>query len=182
MKTDSLFYRLFQTAPAILLQLVGRPAEDAANYTFRSVELKQTAFRIDGILVPTETSSELPTYFLEVQFQPDEDLYHRLFGEMFLYLKQHPETADWRAVAIFPRRGVEPKRQDFYREFLEGDRVFRIYLNELADTPTLPLDISKILSLYQVKISGYFPKLNLKLCNVNYLVRLASIILSGFAH
>ena len=52
MKTDSLFYRLFQTAPAILLQLVGRPAEEAANYTFRSVELKQTAFRIDGILVP----------------------------------------------------------------------------------------------------------------------------------
>ena len=68
------FYRSFQTAPTILLQLVGRSAEDSCKLYFCSVELKQTAFRIDGILVPTDTSSKLPVYFLEVQFQPDEGL------------------------------------------------------------------------------------------------------------
>jgi predicted transposase YdaD len=52
MKTASLFYRLFQTAPQLLFDLLDRPTDQAAYYQFTSEELKQTAFRIDGIFRP----------------------------------------------------------------------------------------------------------------------------------
>lgn len=48
MKTDSIFYRLFQLSPRILFDLIGESSQTAGEYEFRSVELKQTAFRIDG--------------------------------------------------------------------------------------------------------------------------------------
>ncbi|MEL7315299.1 MAG: DUF2887 domain-containing protein, partial [Cyanobacteria bacterium J06559_3] len=106
MKTDSVFYRLFQTAPGILLELAGQSANKAIGYKFESVELKQTALRIDGVLIPTETPPQRPVYFVEVQFQRDEALYHRLFAELMFYLKQNPNTADWRAVIIYPKRNL----------------------------------------------------------------------------
>ena len=34
MKTDSLFYRLFQTLPQLLFDLIAQPAVDAARYHF----------------------------------------------------------------------------------------------------------------------------------------------------
>lgn len=40
MKTDSLFYRLFQTLPRLLFDLSERPVLDAEQYRFTSVELK----------------------------------------------------------------------------------------------------------------------------------------------
>ena len=50
MKTDSLFYRLFQTLPQLLFDLIAQPSDHAPLYRFESVELKQTAFRLDGVL------------------------------------------------------------------------------------------------------------------------------------
>jgi predicted transposase YdaD len=41
MKTDSLFYRLFQTLPQLFFDLIERSSADAAQYRFESVELKQ---------------------------------------------------------------------------------------------------------------------------------------------
>ena len=147
MKTDSLFYRLFQTAPEILLELVGQPANEAVGYTFASVELKQTALRIDGILIPDEIPQQRPVYFVEVQFQRDEGLYHRLFTELMFYLKQHPDTANGRAIIIYPKRGLEPERQDLHRELLEGDRVSQIYLEDLAELPvsSLGLELARLI-------------------------------------
>jgi predicted transposase YdaD len=69
MKTDSLFYRLFQTVPQLLFELLNRPAEQAARYQFTSEELKQTAFRIDGIFRPPDDRPDWPLFFVEVQFQ-----------------------------------------------------------------------------------------------------------------
>lgn len=78
MKTDSLCYRIFLEAPAVLLQLAGLSSEvaaqEASQYEFRSVELKQTAFRIDGVLLPQDDSR--PIWFVKVQFQADQYLYH----------------------------------------------------------------------------------------------------------
>jgi predicted transposase YdaD len=48
MKTDSLFYRLFQTLPQLFFDLIERSSADAARYRFESVELKQTAFRSES--------------------------------------------------------------------------------------------------------------------------------------
>jgi predicted transposase YdaD len=53
MKTDSLFYRLFQDWPALVLELVGLEAS-ATGYTLRAEEVKQTGFRLDGVLVPPD--------------------------------------------------------------------------------------------------------------------------------
>lgn len=101
MKTDSIFYKLFQIAPGIFFELLGQSTTAGDGYEFKSVEVKQTSFRIDGVFLPTAEAASQTVYFVEVQFQKDQTLYQRLFGEIFLYLQQHV-TADWQAVVIYP--------------------------------------------------------------------------------
>lgn len=67
MRTDSLFYQLFQTYPAVLFELIGNPSPRTSIYSFSSQEVKQTSFRIDGILLPPLYATELPIYFVEIQ-------------------------------------------------------------------------------------------------------------------
>lgn len=69
---DSLFYRLFQAMPALALELAGIPVAGRAAYEFRSEEIKQTAFRLGGVLMPAAEAREAPVVFVEVQYQPDE--------------------------------------------------------------------------------------------------------------
>ncbi len=52
MKTDSIFYRLFQDYPALLFELLGQDPSLAASYEFSSREVKELAFRLDGIFIP----------------------------------------------------------------------------------------------------------------------------------
>ena len=89
MKTDSLFYRLFQIRPQLLFELLSGSPKTASRYQFRSVEVKQLAFRMDGLFLPISDDSREPFYVVEGQFQPDEQLYYRLFAELFLYLRQY---------------------------------------------------------------------------------------------
>lgn|GEM_PF-2365175 len=107
-KTDSLFYRIFKQVPALFFGLIQQPYR--SGYTFKSIEVKQTAFRIDGVFLPPANASEQPVFFLEVQFQKDPLLYNRLFSELFMFLEQNPNTDDWQAVVLFPRRSLEPPR------------------------------------------------------------------------
>lgn len=144
MRTDSLFYELFHTSPAILFELIGRPATEASGYEFRSVEVKQPDFRIDGVLIPSNNSAAQTVYFVEVQFQIDQLLYHRLFAELFLYLKQNPATRDWRAVLIYPRRSLEPNETNLYRTLLESPQVQRVYLDELVAVTELSLGLGLV--------------------------------------
>jgi len=136
MHTDSLFYRIFSTLPELIFELLGQPA--VPGYRFDSVEVKQTAFRIDGVFLPPAERSDLPVVFAEVQFQEDDVLYARLFAEVFLYLRHHSTTEDWLAIAIFPTRKLEPHRQAPYRELLDSARVHRVYLDELGEPWELP--------------------------------------------
>jgi predicted transposase/invertase (TIGR01784 family) len=108
LKTDTIFYRIMQTAPGILFELLGEPAELARNYEFRAVEIKQLAFRLDGIFLPKPNAENQTVTFVEVQFQDDPRFYQRFFGEIFLFLAQHPETVNWRAVVLFSDRRIEP--------------------------------------------------------------------------
>ncbi len=64
MKTDSIFYRLFQELSAIFFELIGNPPETANIYQFASVEIKQTALRIDGVFLPIQDEAN-PIYFVE---------------------------------------------------------------------------------------------------------------------
>ena len=66
MKTDSLFYRLFQLRPQWVFELAGLPIPDM-TYTLRAEEVKQTAFRLDGVLWPDMAQGEAPLVFVEAQ-------------------------------------------------------------------------------------------------------------------
>ena len=70
MKRDSLFYRIFQQNPTLLFDLLQIHPIDASEYQFDSVEIKQTSFRIDGVLLPPNATGV--AYVVEVQFQPDD--------------------------------------------------------------------------------------------------------------
>jgi predicted transposase YdaD len=63
-KTDPIFYRLYQDVPSAFFELIGRSADEAIAYEFRSVKIKQTAFRIDGVFIPVAdvVRSPLPTW------------------------------------------------------------------------------------------------------------------------
>ena len=143
MKTDSIFYRLFQEIPSIFFELIGNSPQLAELYQFSSVEVKQTALRIDGVFLPNQNTDN-PIYFLEVQFQLDTDLYHRLFSEIFLYIRQNKPKNHWSAVVIYPTSSIDTKDIQHYQEFFTSQRVRVIYLDELAETTSLPIGIATI--------------------------------------
>ncbi|MEM6751398.1 MAG: Rpn family recombination-promoting nuclease/putative transposase [Cyanobacteria bacterium P01_C01_bin.38] len=142
MKTDSIFYRLFQEFPDIFFELIDNPSATATGYQFSSVEIKQTAFRIDGVFIPSER--EKPIYFVEVQFQADSEIYSRLFTEINLYLRQNKPENDWFAAVIYPTRSIDTAPIKHYRECFESGRVTRIYLDELGENASLPIGIATI--------------------------------------
>ncbi|MBD0310383.1 MAG: Rpn family recombination-promoting nuclease/putative transposase, partial [Microcoleus sp. T1-bin1] len=151
MKTDSIFYRLFQTFPGTFFELINRQPSEASAYEFASVELKQTAFRIDGVFLPVPNLREHPIYFLEVQFQKDPEFYARFFCEIFLYLRLYAPTKAWRAVVLFPRRSLEPTEVEAYRVLLESSQVTRLYLNELGDAAEQSLGVGIIKLVVETK-------------------------------
>ncbi|GBF82496.1 Rpn family recombination-promoting nuclease/putative transposase [Aphanothece sacrum] len=142
MKTDTIFYRLFQSFPSFFFELINHTPEEAKFYEFSSVEVKQLAFRIDGVFLPKITTQ--PIYFLEVQFQNDNNFYGRFFSEIFLYLSKTPLTADWKGVIIYPSRQVESYNSQRYQELLNSQRVERIYLNELENRPQTSVGLAII--------------------------------------
>lgn len=132
MKTDSLFYHLFQTLPQLLFDLIAQPPDHAHHYQFSSVELKQTAFRLDGVFQPPDDQPDWPLFFVEVQFQLDPELYSRLFAEVFLYLRQQRPLHPWQAVVIYPTRAIDPGTHPHYQVLLESGQVTRVYLDDWA--------------------------------------------------
>ena len=125
MKTDTIFYQLFQNFPAIFFELIGEAATNASVYQFTSPEVKQRAFRFDGLFLPAERE-ELPIYFVEVQFQKIARFYDRLFAEIFVYFEQFDPPNEWYAIVIYRRRSLEVPAHKRYRELMEH-RVRRIY-------------------------------------------------------
>jgi hypothetical protein len=86
MQTDALLYRLFQERPATLFEAAGLAGE-ATGYRLTAIEVKETAFRLDGVLLPPEeTPPDQPVLFLENQFQALDSFYPRWLAAIFLYL------------------------------------------------------------------------------------------------
>ncbi len=127
MKTDSIFYRLFQEYPAAFFEVLGQPGETAQNYTFTSVEVKQTAFRLDGVF--ESSSPHFPTYFVEVQFQEDRRFFDRAISEIVLYLAQNERVTDWRLVVWVARPSLLQPLPAKYR--LLSPNVTIVSLNQL---------------------------------------------------
>jgi predicted transposase/invertase (TIGR01784 family) len=143
-KTDSIFYHLFQSFPSIFFELLNRPPQEAQAYQFSSVEIKQLAFRIDGVFLPSADTPEQPIYFAEVQFQPDSKFYSRFFAEIFLYLDKTELTNDWRGVVVYPSRSVDTGETRRYSELLNSRRVSRIYLDELGEVSQQSVGIATV--------------------------------------
>ena len=116
--------------PQLFFEVLGEPAERGNDYDFASVEVKQTAFRIDGVFTPKPGASNQIVIFTEFQWQKDEALYERLFAEIMLYLAQNPEIEDWKAIAIYPRRSVEQDQQYRHRSLLESEQFQVVYLED----------------------------------------------------
>ena len=131
MKTDTLFYRLFLQRPELVFDLTAWSKPVNGAYRFQSVEVKQAAFRIDGVFMPPDDQLECPLIFAEVQYQKDPKIYARLISEIALYLYQTAPRHDWRAVVIFPDQRTEPHSTEHYREFFDSGRIQTIYLDQL---------------------------------------------------
>jgi predicted transposase/invertase (TIGR01784 family) len=137
MRRDTIFYQLFQQSPTLLFDLIPQPPENADEYTFDAIEVKETAFRLDGVFRPPNPAGIV--YFCEVQFQLDELLYERMDSETRIYIYRNRERFfNWRSVVIYPTRSVEQSRRETVQDLLDSGRITRVYLDELGDISNLP--------------------------------------------
>jgi predicted transposase/invertase (TIGR01784 family) len=130
MRTDTIFYQLFLTFHSLLFDLLGQPLEDATHYKFISAEVKEKAFRFDGIFMPDR--EDKPLYFVEIQFQNKSDFYWEFIAEINLYLNQYKPVQDWKAIALFAQRRFEVTALTIYQqELINSGRIIPIYLDEV---------------------------------------------------
>ncbi|MBS3028714.1 MAG: Rpn family recombination-promoting nuclease/putative transposase [Dolichospermum sp. DET50] len=130
MHTGTIFYQIFLTFHSLLFELLGQPIENAEGYQFTSVEVKEKAFRFDGIFMAD--SAEKPIYFVEVQFQNKPEFYWELITEINIYLNQYKPQQDWQAVALFAKRSLDVEvLTNYQQELVNSGRIQRIYLDEI---------------------------------------------------
>lgn len=148
MTTDPIFYRLFETSPETFFLLLGMSALEAADmakhYQYQAIEFKETSHRSDGIFLPNRT--DLPIYFLEVQFYPLPSVYADILAKAYTFLKQNDPAQPFCAVVLFGNRALEPRGLAPYRPLLDADVLRPFFLDELPDSANAPLGLS-ILSL-----------------------------------
>lgn len=84
--------------------------------------------------MPTPEAVDQTAWFVEVQFQRDPVFYQRFFSEIYLYLNLHPNTIDWQAVVIYPKRSIETDYPHVYRANLNSYQVHRVYLEDLDES------------------------------------------------
>ena len=106
MKTDALFYELFQAAPQTFFELL--QITPACPYRFESITVKTAEKRIDGVLEPMDTTA--PLYFLEVQAFPDDVIYWRAMREISTYFEQRPQQQEraWQAIVLWLNKEDDP--------------------------------------------------------------------------
>ena len=145
MKTDSFINRFFREYPGAFFTLIGEDERKAKKYKFTSIEVKEQAFRFDGVFLPKTKDDHI--YFVEAQFSKEFDFYPRFLGEGFVYLRQYQPPNNWRAVVIFPNESADPGIHPHYQEFFESGRLRRIYLNRLPKEhlEKFPLNLFQII-------------------------------------
>ncbi len=146
MKTDTLFYQLFQEFPWIFFQLIQQEQINLDAYQFIAPEIKQRSFRLDGLFTTTEEYSDQPLYFVEVQFYREIDFYDRLFPSIFLYFGQYkPVNPDWSIIVIFDSQNNDVIIPPRYEE-IANQRLQRIYLDQMPEDEisTIALGILKL--------------------------------------
>lgn len=106
MKTDALFYELFQLAPETFFELL--QVTPTCSYHFESITVKTSEKRIDGVFEPAVAGQ--PIYFLEVQGFPDDVIYFRAIREVTTYIEQRPLLKDnaWQAAVLWLNKADDP--------------------------------------------------------------------------
>ena len=136
MKTDKLFYQLFLTQPEFLADLVpGIPAD--CVYEYSAPVLKDSEFRLDGLLLPQSEDPAAPLIFVEAQMQPDNRFYGRYFAEIYLYLYQYEVQRPWRGLVILQSRQQALGSDVPYGDLASG-RVQLLFLQDLLEQTDLP--------------------------------------------
>jgi predicted transposase/invertase (TIGR01784 family) len=161
MKTDKIFYTLFQVFPELLFQLIGESPENAQNYEFNSIEIKELAFRLDGLFLPDENYPDYPLYFVEVQCQKDEEFYWRFITEIFLYLNQYKPLRPFYAVVLWANHKLDEGIPLPYQQLLVNQWMQRIYLDQLnPQTPkSLGLNIIDFIIINESEATKQVPLL-----------------------
>ena len=59
--------------------------------------------------------------------------YASFFTKIFLYLRDYQPVNDWRAVAIFTKKTLDPGVPKHYSEFEISGRLQRIYLDQMPE-------------------------------------------------
>lgn len=147
MKRDSIYYQIFKRFPELIFELVDHRPEQTQNYRFEWVEVKETAFRIDGVFLPPEGATPRIIFFAEVQFQKDEALYHRFFTESMMYLNRNrSQYYDCFCVVIFPSRSLEPSDTRTHRMFLNSQKksYFAIWFKHSSNSKEDTLAITAL--------------------------------------
>ena len=104
MKTDALYYQIFQFDPQALFQLMQLPVE--GEYTYESITVKTTEKRMDGFF--KRIDGEGPNVFLEVQGYPDSKIYWRFLREICTYHEQSEEAPPFVAIVLFVDKKYDP--------------------------------------------------------------------------
>ena len=104
LKTDALYYQIFQFDPQALFQLMQLPVE--GEYTYESITVKTTEKRMDGFF--KRIDGEGPNVFLEVQGYPDSKIYWRFLREICTYHEQSEEAPPFVAIVLFVDKKYDP--------------------------------------------------------------------------
>ena len=154
MKTDTLFYQLFQEFPWIFFQLIETEQINLEAYQFIAPEIKQRSFRLDGLFVTKEEYSDLPLYFVEVQFYSETDFYDRLFPSIFLYFSQYkPVNPDWLAIVIFDKESNDVAIPARYRDLAQS-RLRRIYLDGIQESESFSIGLGILKLIVEAQSSA----------------------------
>ncbi len=138
MRRDTIFHQIFLRYPKLLFELLPDPPVDAAGYVFESIEVKETAFRTDGVWMPPQPTGTV--YFAEVQFQPDEVFYERMNAEIGVFVyRNRSRCNNWQGIVLFPSRTIQQKKLSMVQYLLDSGKIIPIFLDELrTSTPLTP--------------------------------------------
>ena len=101
---------------------------------------------------------------IEVQFQKNEKFYLEFLAEIFLYLNQSEIIEDWKAIAIFAKRSLEPKVPTHVQDLIASDWILRVYLEDWLDreTDSFGIGIVQLILAPRTKTKALIEKLRSK--------------------
>ena len=146
MVTDPLFFKLFEADPATFFSMMGlsptAAAAKAKAYRFHAIEVKETSHRMDGVFIPNDPRGVL--HFVEVLFYKDRRAYVDILAKTFAFLKLKKNNPNQpaKAVVVFEKRSLAPKRIGIYKKMIALGFLELYFLDELPETADAPLGIS----------------------------------------